>query len=127
MKYSKSNYSRKVYKIPEMFFKDQRLSSFSGMVIIQAFFRKRELKKRLQGCFSHIKSSASVDFLVVAMLLVVHLILGYRRLREIDRYKDDPIVLRVWGVKRLPDVSTVSRRLNMVDKRSIDKVRSVSC
>ena len=126
MKFSKSDYSSRVYRIPEMLFEDQRLSSFSGLVVIQAFFQKLELKKRLRGCFDHIKSDAVVDFHVVALLLILHLIMGYRRLREIERYQDDPVVRRVMGVRRIPEVSTVSRRLNKVDERSVDEVRAVN-
>jgi hypothetical protein len=109
-----------------MFFEDQRLSSFSGLVIIQAFFKKLQLKKRLATCFGHIKSDAVVGFHVIALLLILHIIMGYRRLREVERYEDDPVVRRVMGVRRIPDVSTVSRRLNEVDRRSVDKVRAVN-
>ncbi len=126
MKYSKSHLHSRVYKIPEMRFEDQRLSSFSGLVVIQALFTKLELKRRLSGCFEHIKSDAIVGFHVVALLLIVHLMLGYRRLREIDRYRDDPVVLRALGLRRLPDVSTVSRRLSKVDRESVSAVRAVN-
>ena len=126
MKYRKSEYSSKVYRIPEMCFEDQRLSSFSGLVVIQAFFKRLELKKRLCGCFDHIHGDAIVGLHVVTLLLILHIIMGYRRLREIDRYKDDPVVHRVMGVRRLPDVSTVSRRLKLADAKSIDKLRTVN-
>ena len=126
MKYRKSEYSSKVYRIPEMCFEDQRLSSFSGLVVIQAFFKRLELKKRLCGCFDHIHGDAIVGLHVVTLLLILHIIMGYRRLREIDRYKDDPVVHRVMGVRRVPDVSTVSRRLKLADAKSIDKLRTVN-
>lgn len=126
MKYRKSDYSSNVYKIPEIFFEDQRLSSFSGLVVIQAFFRRLDLKKRLRGCFDHIQSDAIVGLHVVTLLLILHIIMGYRRLREIERYKDDPVVRRVMGVRRLPEVSTVSRRLKLVDQRSVDELRGVN-
>ena len=119
MKYRKSEYSSKVYRIPEMCFEDQRLSSFSGLVVIQAFFKRLELKKRLCGCFDHIHGDAIVGLHVVTLLLILHIIMGYRRLREIDRYKDDPVVHRVMGVRRVPDVSTVSRRLKLADAKSV--------
>jgi len=54
------------------------------------------------------------------------LMLGYRRLREMERYKEDPLVLRALGLSRLPDVSTVSRRLSELDKESIRRVREVN-
>jgi len=63
---------------------------------------------------------------VITLLLVVHLMLGYRRLREMERYEEDPLVLRALGLSRLPDVSTVSRRLSELDRESIRRVRKVN-
>jgi hypothetical protein len=60
------------------------------------------------------------------MLLVVHLIIGHRRLRDVDYYRDDEMVKRVLGLKRLPDVSTISRSLSSADEVSVEKVRGES-
>jgi len=43
-----------------------------------------------------------------------------------DYYKDDPMVKRILGLNRLPDVSTVSRALSHLDDRSIANVRGLS-
>jgi hypothetical protein len=47
---------------------------------------------------------------LVVLLLIVHLLLGFRRLREVDYYRDDPIVLRLMGLRKLPDASTAISR-----------------
>jgi hypothetical protein len=60
------------------------------------------------------------------MLLIIHLILGFRRLREIEYYRDDPLALRLMGLKRLPDVSTISRNLAQLDTQSIDNIQELS-
>ncbi len=60
------------------------------------------------------------------MLLVVHLIIGHRKLRDIDYYRDDEMVKRVLGLKRLPDVATISRALSSADEASVEKVRGES-
>jgi len=60
---------------------------------------------------------------IVVLLLIVHLMLGYRRLRYMDYYRDDLMVLRLLGLKKLPDVSTISRALATADNESIDKLR----
>ena len=60
------------------------------------------------------------------MLLIVHLILEFRRLREIDYYRDDPLVLRLMGLKKLPDVSSISRSLSQMDTQSIGNLRRLS-
>jgi len=126
VKFKKQQVYRRTCSIPELRFEDQRLSSFCGIVLIQALFRKLNLAERLRRCFSHIPSAAVVGFHVVSLMLIVHLILGYRRLREIERYKDDPLVLRALGLRRMPDVATVSRRLSEVDLRSVAEVRQLN-
>jgi hypothetical protein len=60
------------------------------------------------------------------MILIIHITLGFRRLREIERYKDDPIVQRVLGLKRLPDVATVSRTMAIVDEQSIEEIKKLN-
>lgn len=63
---------------------------------------------------------------MVVLLLIVHLLLGFRRLREIDYIRDDPLVLRIMGLRRIPDVSTVSRALAKMEPRSVANVRRLA-
>jgi hypothetical protein len=56
----------------------------------------------------------------------VHLLLGFRRLREIDYYRDDPLVLRLMGLRKLPDVSTISRALSQMESEGVEKLRELS-
>ena len=60
------------------------------------------------------------------MLLIVHLQIGCRRLSDLRYYQDDPMVRRALGLKRLPEVATVSRTLDGVDKAAVKHVRSLS-
>jgi hypothetical protein len=60
------------------------------------------------------------------MLLIVHLLLGFRRLREVDYYRDDPLVLRLMGLRRLPDVSTISRSLSQIKMDNAENIRHMS-
>jgi len=95
-------------------------------VLLQAFFQKLRLKDRLQECFLHRNEALIVGFRSVVLILIVHLMLGYRRLRDIDRYRDDPVVLRTLGLKRMPHISTISRSLARVDRGSAENVRQLS-
>ncbi len=126
MKYSRAQILRRVHSIPELRFEDQRLSSFSGLVVIQALFKKLNLPARLKRCFEHTPKNPIIGFAATTILLIVHPMLGYRRLREMERYKEDPIVLRTLGLSRLPDVSTVTRWLSEVDRESIENVRRMN-
>lgn len=126
MKSSKSEILSRVYDIPEIRFEDQQLTSYSGLVIFQALFQRLGLKEKLRGCFSHLKVSPIYGHHVITLLLIVHLILGFRRLRDRDYYSDDPLVQRILGLRRIPDVSTISRVLRGADFESIRKLRELS-
>lgn len=125
MKFSKKHIFSRVFKIPEIKFEDQRLTSFAELVLYQPVLQQLQLKERLKKCFTHLKVSEIFGHPVIMLLLVLHLIMGYRKLRDLDYYQDDPIVKRVLGLQRLPDVSTVSRALRTVDQKAVDKVRNL--
>ena len=109
MKCSKAAIHRKTHRIPEIKFEDQRLTSFAGLVVYQSLFSRIGLKQQLSRCFRHLTVSPIFGHGVVVVLLIVHLLLGYRRLQDMRYYQDDPMVRRLLGLERLPDVATVSR------------------
>jgi len=123
VKSSKAQIFSRVHSIPEIRFEDQRLTSHAGLVIIQVLFAKLQVKSRLKSCFDHLPISPIFGRHMIVLMLIVHLMLGYRRLRDMDYYRDDLMVLRLLGLRKLPDVSTVSRALAEVDGKSIIKIR----
>jgi Transposase DDE domain group 1 len=126
MKYSRSAVHCRLHKIPALRFETQTLTSFGGLVLFQALSVRLRLKERLRACFSHLAVHPIFGHHVVVLLLVVHLLLGYRELRDQRYYRDDPLVKRVLGLHRLPDVATISRALATADARSIAKLRALS-
>jgi hypothetical protein len=84
-----------------------------------------EMKNRLWHCFRHLNLSRIFGPHLITMLLIVHLLLGYRRLRDLTYYQDDPMVKRLLGLNQLPDASTVSRALSSIDDLSIERVRAL--
>ena len=119
MKYSRKSIFKRSVNIPTIKFEDQKLTSFAGLVIFQPLFLILNLKERLRLCFRHLKVVPLFGRHVITLLLIVHILIGYRKLRDIDYYKDDPMVKRILGLNRLPDVSTVSRALANLDDKSI--------
>jgi hypothetical protein len=61
---------------------------------------------------------------VLFLQLVVHLLAGFRRLRERDYYADDPLLPSVVGVRQLADTSTLTRRLGEADPASVVAART---
>ena len=125
MKYSKREMMSRAYKIPELKFEDQNLTSFAGLIIFQPLMLGLEIKNRLSYCFRHLKTSRIFGHHIITMLLIVHLLLGYRRLRDLSYYQDDPMVKRLLGLNQLPDPSTVSRALASIDGMSVERVREL--
>jgi hypothetical protein len=125
VKYSKAEITARFHKIPSLQFEDQQLTSFAGLVLFQALFVRLDFKRRIKRCFSHLNSSSSYGVHRIVLLLVLQLVMGFRRLRDVDYYRGDPMAQRVLGLRTLPDASTISRTLAQVDATSVDQVRSL--
>lgn len=125
MKHSRTAVHRKTHKIPALRFADQHLTSFAGLIVFQQLFAALRLKERVRTCFAHLPLSPIFGHHVIVVLLVVHLLVGYRELRDSRYYRDDPLVKRLLGLARLPDVATVSRTLASADARSVAKLRQL--
>lgn len=121
MKLSRNAVRRKTHAIPTLRFEQQRLTSFSGLLLFQALFSRLDLKRRLRLCFE--AGGAIYPRATIALSLIVHLLLGYRRLRDARYYRDDPMVRRLLGLNRLPDVATISRCLAQASSESIERMR----
>lgn len=129
MKFKRSEVIAKVSRIPDIRFEDQEdisLTSFAGLVIYQSLFGRMKIKPRLQTCFQHLAVGSIYSFWRIFLWLLVHLLLGYRRLRDRDYYAEDPLVLRVLGLTRLPDTATISRVLARVDGEAVENLRKLS-
>jgi len=125
MKSSRKSVRTKESAVPNLRFEDQRLTSFAGLVVLQKFFQFIQLISQLRHCFRHLAGGKVFDRATIFLQLIVHLLLGFRELRDSDHYRDDPLVLRVLGLKRLPDVATLSRMLKEADERSVRKLRQL--
>ncbi len=127
MKSRKSKIHTRVHAIPEIQFDDgQSMTPYAGAVLFQALFQKLRFKERLRDCFSHQGSQAIFGCPMIVMLMVVHLLLGFRKIRGLDYYREDPLISRILGVSILPDVSTVSRSLGQADAVAVIHVRKFS-
>ena len=125
MKHSRKSVRRKAHAIPELRFEDQRLTSFAGLVVIQRFFQIIAFKTHLQKCFRHLSAGKIFDRATIFMQLIVHVLLGYRELRDAAHYEEDPLVQRLLGLRSLPDVATISRMLKEADQQSVEKLRQL--
>jgi len=123
MKLRRSEVRRQAHAVPVLKFENQSLSSFAGLVVFQQLFAVLNLTARLRACFRHLATGKVFGPATIFLQLVVHLLLGFRELRDSRAYRDDPLVKRILGLGRLPDVSTLSRMLKNADEKSIDNLR----
>jgi hypothetical protein len=129
VKFRRDEIHAPTHKVPEIRFEDQaqpQLTSFAGLVIYQALFQRLQFSLRLRRCFAHLPAGSIYGLWRIFLWLVIHLILGDRRLRDRDYYAEDPLLLRVVGLSRLPDTSTISRMLAAVDDEAVARLREMS-
>jgi hypothetical protein len=123
VKYSRGEIQRKVHTLPRLRFGDEELTSFSGLVVIQALWDRLGIRERLRGCFRPFQGAAIYGFERIVEVLVLHFVLGYRELRDVRYYREDPLVQRVLGLRHVPDVATISRRLAEMDAPRVGRFR----
>lgn len=125
MKSSRSQVHCKAHAVPELKFENQSLTSFAGLVILQRFFTVLRLLPRLRQCFAHVGRGKVFSPAKVCLQLILHLLLGFRELRDSRYYRDDPMVKRLLGLRCLPDTSTLSRMLKEADAQSVENLRKL--
>jgi len=123
MKHSRKNVERKARAVPNIKFEQQQLTSFAGLVLLQPFLAAIDFKARLARCFRQVRAGKVYGRATVFLQLIIHLLLGYRDLRDSVYYRDDPMVKRLLGLRRLPDVATLSRMLKDTTAQSIGQLR----
>jgi hypothetical protein len=123
MKLARSQVRRQARAMPVIKFENHALTSFAGLVAFQQLFAALDLKPRLQRCFRGRDGGKAFGPATIFLQLIIHIVLGFRELREAAAYRDDPMVQRVLGLQRLPDVATISRMLKDADARSVKHLR----
>lgn len=125
MKVSRKDIYGKAYAIPSIKFEDQELTSFGGLVVFHKLFQTLNLRERLNRCCDHLRGAKSYKHGSIVQILIVHLLLGYKRIQEADFYRDDPLVQQTVGMKNLPSSSTISRYLRDVDEKGEKKIQDL--
>jgi len=97
------------------------MTSFGGLVVFQSLFATLGIYDRLRDCCRHLKGGFYRHDIALRCL-IIHMLLGFRRLREMDHYREDPMVVRAAGLRRLPSVPTLSRLLASMDDRAVEKL-----
>ena len=127
MNCKQSNVYRKYRQINTIQFETEKqtFSSFAGLIVFQKLFRQLALKAKLKSCFKNNLLQGVIQYHSIMLMLVVHILLGYRELRDSRFYADDPMVKRLLGMDQLPSVSSISRMLSNTEDRDIENLRQL--
>ena len=123
MKLSRKQANCKRYARPVLRFESDQLTAFGGIVVLQELFRKLSLMDRLKDVFHRRQTGKIYRPQKLFLQLMLHLLLGFRSLRDVTCYQDDPLVQRVLGMQCVADPSTLSRMLRGVSDGEIEALR----
>jgi hypothetical protein len=126
MRLSKADLAGRVNSDLRLRFQANALTSFAGLELIRRYFRSIDLAGRLRR---HLRmSELKGDYGVVSMALLVLglLICGGRRLQHLIYLRDDPMVLRLAGLKRLPTPRTLGRWLRRFRLEHVERLLRVN-
>ncbi len=107
-------------------FESQNLTSCSGLILFQRFLSLVGIKERPWGCFHHPQGRPVYSHHVIMMLLVVQLIIGRRRFRDVEYYRDDEMLKRLYNVRWHPRAQSHSR-ITDSDNASRARCHSKTC
>ena len=125
MKSSRNQVNCKAHARIGLQFECRRLTAFSGLVILQEFFSRLKLSDRLRVAFSNRQAGKIYRPQKLFLQLIIHLLLGFRSLRDVACYQDDPLVRRVLGVRTVADPSTISRMLRDTTDAEVRALRRI--
>ena len=108
-----------------MKFRKEQITSFSGVFFIFQYFKLQGFNQKLANCFHHINHKSVVGFRKIFFILVLHVMLGFRSLRELECYSKDPLLLRILSLRSFPCLSTITRNMSKADETSIKALRKL--
>lgn len=125
MKYSRKEVNGKAHARANLRFECHQLTAFGGLIVLQEFFASLRLMDRLRDVFHRRQVGKIYRPQKLFLQLILHLLLGFRSLRDVACYQEDPLVLRVLGLGRVADPATISRMLRDTTDAEIRALRRV--
>ena len=128
MKISRASVESKASCLAEIRYEtSEQLTSYAGLVLFGALFQALDLRRRLRACFEHLCSSdIAYRPARTFLLLVLHLLLGFRRVEGMKYYRHDPLIGRLIGWKSLPHANTLRNWLKRTDPKTVMGLRKLT-
>ena len=123
MKLSRTDANCKAHARPTLRFESHQLTAFGGIVVLQELFRSLNLLDQLKDVFYRRQTGKIYRPQKLFLQLILHLLLGFRSLRDVTCYGDDPLVQRVLGMQCIANPATMSRMLQDVSDGEVLALR----
>lgn len=103
-------------------FAEQNLSSFGGLELFCRYFRQIELHRRVREACRAAEVKSDYGCVRLVLVVVGMLLVGARRLEQLKYFKEDPLYLRLCGLKRIPTRPTV---VNWLKQFTMEKLQAL--
>lgn len=103
-------------------FVEQNLTSFGGLELFSRYFRLIELHRRVREACRTVEVKSDYGCVNLVLAVIVMLLVGARRLEQLKYFRDDPLVLRLCGLRRMPTRPTV---VNWLKQFTTERLQSL--
>ena len=119
MRLSRADFQGSCKSFLKIEFASQDITAFGGLELVRRYLALIELGHRVRTVF--LRNEVGGDYRAIDMILVivVLILVGWRRLEHLNYICDDPLVKRFCGLLRLPRERSVSRWLKRFTHTSL--------
>ena len=100
-------------------------SAYAGLSVLLPLVKVLDLTRRLRIALDEPGRAGAYSTSRLFWLLTLLLMTGWQRLTDLTWFRDDPVVARVAGLKKMPAPTTMTRQLRSVDEATIAKLDAV--
>ena len=126
MKPRKSDLHARVNRNLPLEFDDVRLTSYSGLELLERYLRTRRFNQLVREAFADLPRWGDFGVMVMVRVFVGLVIVGGRRLRHLTYVADDPIFQRFGNVRVVPTARTLSRWLRHFTMRTVTRFQALN-
>ena len=119
MRYKKSALIARRNKILPIFFVRQNMTTYSGLTLVDHYFRLYQIHHRIKKSMKPFKFKGDYCIGDILFILLIMLILGAERLHHVDYLRNDPLFCRVIGLTKIPHRTKISRSLKQFASDSL--------
>lgn len=117
MRLGKREFAAKIKGILHIQFGKEQLTSYAGLEVFRRYLLTSGFREKLRKFERKVALGGDFRFTAMVLLVVAMLVVGARRLHHVEFLRDDALVRRFAGLKRIPTERTLSRTLKKFDYR----------